>query len=61
MASRRGCGVQRSDFGCSKAVAVGEQGNGVVAFGVNGIEQVAHFKLREEADSGGCPAGGRCA
>ena len=38
-------------------MAVGEEENSKITFGVYGIEQAAHFILREEVDAGSCPMG----
>jgi hypothetical protein len=37
-------------------VAVGEEENGIISFGVNGLEEAAGFILREEVDAGSCPS-----
>ena len=42
----------------SQAVAIGEQEDRIVTFGVNGIEQAVHFILCEEVNAGRCPASG---
>jgi len=50
--------LQHADFRGAQAVAVGEQKDGIITFGVNSIEEAAGFILREEIDAGGCPATG---
>jgi hypothetical protein len=49
-------GGQHPDFRGAQAVAVGKQKDGIVAFGVYGIEQAAGFILRQEINGGRCPA-----
>jgi hypothetical protein len=53
------CGGEVPDFGGSEAVAVGEQGDGIITFRVYGIEQTAGFILRQKIDGGRCPTDGR--
>jgi hypothetical protein len=37
---------------------VGEEEDGIITFGVYGIEEAAHFVLHEEIEAGRCPAAG---
>jgi hypothetical protein len=45
-----------SAFRNSEAVAVSQQEEGIIAFGVNGIQQAAQFILRQKVDAGRRPA-----
>ena len=54
-------GGQHPDFRGAQAVAVGQEENRIITFGVNGIQQAAGFILREKVDAGCRPALGGCA
>ena len=49
-------GAQHPYLRSFEAVAVGQQEEGIIAFGVNRIQQAAQFILRQEVDAGRCPA-----